>query len=100
MNLPTTLIQIPAPDLERYARLPADVKSEVRLWIAAMADLTAAAAGVCKRGAAVVKADYAAKLDVSRGTVDRKWAEWQKSGGDWTVLVNRAKAGRAWWNTE
>lgn len=98
-NLPTLTFGLPWQD-PKFLRLPEQVQQVVRARLAIMQRMRdAVAAGKPVRDAARdLCAEAASGRGWRTGTVLKLWYAFLKAVGDWKVLVDRAKAGPAWWS--
>ena len=86
---------IPAADTAHFATLPLEVQREVHLRLKAVARI--ATARSARAGAAEVARELTGMTGFSDKRLMANHTDYVASCGDWRVLVNKAKAGAAWW---
>lgn len=87
---------IPSADTALFATLPLEVQKEVHLRLKALARI--ATAKSARAGAAEVAREMTGMPGFSDKRLVANHTDYAASGGDWRVLVNKAKAGAAWWH--
>ena len=78
----STTSLIPTNDLATFLQLPAEVRSDIELWIAELAAVT--------KPIQKSLAQVAARMGVSLQTARRKYDDWRQARS-WRALVNKAK---------
>lgn len=88
---------IPHQDLDEYSRLRDTAKIELSHWADAVREITDATHGIGD-----LIANWAVTLGCSPGHIRKQLGRWRSGtadfdAGDWRILVNKARAGVAWW---
>ena len=82
----------------RWKTLSDEVREEVRLLLICCKRIHTAKNKTAE--CAALSASFRNRRGFSAISLNNKYYEFINSGGDWTVLVNKAKAGPQWWNTD
>lgn len=84
------LYDIPAPDMPEFLMLPENVRDEIRLTLSILKGVACAKSvnAGCKEHARPFMRGFSA------GSLARKFKNYKDSGGDWRVVMDKAKAKR------